>query len=337
MRRRFMNTKTSIDVNLYLTIEALEDGLTASLSVNACEYCIDGDGNWKSLATGVVTESINTGQTLSFRGDLTPNISNGIGTFTINKKCDLKGNCMSMLFGDNAADNYSLDYTYYTFMNLFNGCSTIKSVSADFLPATTLSDECYYGMFEGCTSLTTAPELPATTLASNCYSRMFYNCTSLTSAPALPATTLAGFCYQYMFYNCTSLVTAPELPATTLAIYCYDWMFYNCKSLATAPELPAKVVEEHCYCSMFERCTSLTTAPELPATTLASNCYSRMFMNCSNLNYIKALFTTTPSSSYTSYWVNGVAATGTFVKNKKATWNVTGVNGVPSGWTVKKE
>lgn len=35
-----------IDIANYLTIEALEDGLTASLSVNTCEYCIDGDGNW---------------------------------------------------------------------------------------------------------------------------------------------------------------------------------------------------------------------------------------------------------------------------------------------------
>ena len=34
-------------------------------------------------------------------------------------------------------------------------------------------------MFEGCTSLTTAPELPATTLASNCYYSMFKGCTNL--------------------------------------------------------------------------------------------------------------------------------------------------------------
>ena len=29
----------------FMTIEALEDGLTAKLSRNACEYCIDGDEN----------------------------------------------------------------------------------------------------------------------------------------------------------------------------------------------------------------------------------------------------------------------------------------------------
>lgn len=96
------------DMNNYLTIEALEDGLTASLSRNACEYCVDGDGNWKSLTANAATESINSGQTLSFRGELTPESYSGIGTFTISKKCNLKGNCMSMLFGDNAADNFSL-------------------------------------------------------------------------------------------------------------------------------------------------------------------------------------------------------------------------------------
>ena len=60
-------------------------------------------------------------------------------------------------------------------------------------------------MFEGCTSLTTAPKLPATTLTKYCYASMFYNCTSLTTAPELPATTLAESCYEYMFRDCTKL------------------------------------------------------------------------------------------------------------------------------------
>ena len=116
---------------------------------------------------------------------------------------------------------------------------------------------CYYTMFQGCTSLTTAPSLPATTLADGCYARMFEGCTSLTTAPSLPATTLADNCYNAMFTGCTSLTTAPELPATTLA--------------------------NRCYMSMFQVCTSLTTAPSLPATTLADGCYEGMFIYCDNL------------------------------------------------------
>ncbi len=125
----------------------------------------------------------------------------------------------------------------------------------------------------------------------------------------LPAKTLSQHCYQGMFYG-TELTTAPELPATTLANYCYDSMFYGC--------------------------TGLTTAPVLPATTLKNGCYAKMFTGCSKLNYIKALFTTTPSDAYTKDWLKNVAATGTFVKNASASWNVIGTNAVPIGWIVEK-
>ena len=218
------------DIDNYLTIVALEDGLTASLSVNDVEYCIDGNGNWSTLTAGTTSPAINKNQYISFRGNLTPTSSAGVGPFTISISCDLTGNCNSLLFGDDAKTNLSLSGKSYAFYRLFYNCSTIKNVSPNFLPATTLG---------------------------------------------------------YM-----------------------------------------------CYDSMFQDCTSLTTAPQLPATTLADYCYRYMFKNCSKLNYIKAMFITTPSSSYTNNWVSGVASSGTFVKNKNATWNVTGVNGIPSGWTV---
>ena len=87
---------------------------------------------------------------------------------------------------------------------------------------------------------------------------------------------------------------------------------------------------------MFANCTSLVTAPVIKATTFSGQyACNYMFNNCSRLNYIKAMFTATPGNGYTSSWVNGVAATGTFVKNSSATWNVTGTSGIPSGWTVE--
>ena len=49
----------------------------------------------------------------------------------------------------------------------------------------TLTSYCYYGLFENCTSLTTAPALPATTLADCCYESMFQGCLSLTTAPTI--------------------------------------------------------------------------------------------------------------------------------------------------------
>ena len=240
------SSEGAINIDNYLTIEARENGLTAKLSTNACEYCVDGDGNWKSLAAGTATESINSGQTLSFKGNLTPKSSNGIGLFTISKKCNLKGNCMSMLFEDNAAGNYSLNSKSYAFYKLFYNCSKIINVSSTFLPATTLGDHCYSDMFDGCTSLTTAPELPAMTLTRSCYNGMFYGCTSLTTAPELPATTLADYCYQYMFQNCTSLTTAPALPATTLEYSCYYNMFYGCTKLNYIKMLATNISAKYC-------------------------------------------------------------------------------------------
>ena len=143
-----------------------------------------------------------------------------------------------------------------------------------------------------------------------------------------------GCCY--LFYKCTSLITAPELPSTTLRMSCYSSMFGQCVSLTTAPELPAKTLAQSCYSKMFGQCESLETAPELPATDLVRSCYDYMFQGCKKLNYIKAMFTTTPSTRYTTNWVEGVKSEGTFVKNAEAEWYVTGVNGIPEGWTVEK-
>ena len=169
------------------------------------------------------------------------------------------------------------------------------------------------------------------------FAALFTNCSKLINAKnlSLPATTLASNCYQNMFQGCTALTTAPQLPATTLAENCYNGMFSGFSGLTTAPELTATTLANNCYSYMFQGCTALTTAPELLATTLANQCYTLMFLNCSNLNYIKAMFTTTPSTTYTNGWVNGVASNGTFVKNSAATWNVTGVNGIPTNWTVE--
>ena len=209
--------------------------------------------------------------------------------------------------------------------------------STNFATATTLTSAyTFYGLFDGCTGLTTAEHLvlPATTLVEYCYGNMFKGC-SLTSAPELPATTLANMCYYNMFYGCTSLTTAPELPATTLAVNCYNCMFRYCQSLITAPELPATTLANGCYFLMFCECESLTTAPELPATTLSNSCYARMFENCFSLNYIKCLATDISADYCTGDWVFHVALSGTFVKNPNMSSWTTGDSGVPTGWTVQ--
>ena len=229
----------------YFTIEALEDGLTASLSTNACEYSLDGNV-WNSLSAEANTPTVNTGQKICFRGNLTPDSNNGIGTFTISNKCNVKGNIMSLLYGDDFIDKNDLTDKKFVFYRLFYKCTNIVDAFELVLPATTLASYCYRNMFQGCSSLTTAPELPATTLAGSCYYYMFYGCSSLTTAPKLPATILTKDCYYYMFSRCTSLTTAPALPATKLVEYCYSSMFKDCSKLNYITMLATDVSASNC-------------------------------------------------------------------------------------------
>ena len=240
------------------------------------------------------------------------------------------GSIMSLQDGN--PDETTLKYGEFEFRDLFSNCKNLVTPPA--LPATKLDSNCYTSMFNGCTSLVTPPELPATKLESGCYHYMFKDCTSLTTAPDLPATTLTEHCYDSMFNGCQSLTTAPALPATTLTYSCYDSMFYGCQSLTTAPALPATTLDNNCYFDMFNGCTSLVNAPELPATELATSCYNNMFNGCSKLNYVKCLLKP-DTSNCTANWLNGVASSGTFVKNNEANNWERSVNGIPVGWNVQ--
>ena len=124
------------------------------------------------------------------------------------------------------------------------------------------------------------------------------------------------------------------LPAPSMSSH-YQAMFSGCTQLIAAPQLTGTTLQQKCYHRMFKGCTALTTAPELPALSIPKSAYTEMFSGCTSLNYIKAMFTTTPSTRYTQNWVSGVASSGTFVKNSAASWNVRGVNGIPTGWNVE--
>ena len=309
--------KKDIYADQYLTFESLEDDNTFGLSYYSFYYSLDNGQTWTRNNNNPPV--INAGEKIMLKASITPLGTNarqgqprGVGTFSSTGNFNVMGNPLSLIFSDNFIGQTDLTGLKFCFEKLFYNCNKLISAEHLSLPATTLADACYGYMFGRCTSLTIVPILPATTLVQSCYQNMFQGCTSLTTAPELSATTLANTCYQSMFQGCTSLTTAPKLPATTLA--------------------------NTCYSNMFQGCTSLTIAPELPAITLTPYCYTNMFTGCTSLNYIKAMFTTKPGETRfheTTGWVSGVSSTGTFIKNSAATWDVTGTNGVPSGWTVQ--
>lgn len=366
---RLVWEKNRIDYNTTaFTVVALDDTVvvepyyarkqgTSYETIGDFKYSINGSEWQESYGNGIQIK----------RNDTVNIISSDIWYCKITGLCDISGNIMSLIYGDDFVGQTvypELPNGYYR-MGFFQDCD-IRNAANLVLPATTLTFECYAGMFRNCTSLTHAPKiLPATTLTTYCYvgmfqnctsltappkisavtldmyccQRMFQNCTSLTTAPELPAIRTADECYAHMFLNCSSLTSAPALPATSLGQACYADMFGGCTSLTTAPALPVKTLNYNCYSQMFRGCTSLTAAPELPATTLVYNCYAYMFEGCSNLNYLKCKATKydTSAESYTECvngWLSGVSPTGTFVG-----YRIGGESPlkdhIPSTWTVE--
>jgi len=136
------------------------------------EYSVDGGASWNTYSAAI---SIDHGKNLYLKCNNQTGWSHSgkISKFVITGDVSISGNIMWLL--DNGAtsgeegDITTIPTGSMCFGSLFYELTAVTSVSEDFLPATGLARYCYYAMFSGCTSLTTAPDLPATTLAESCY------------------------------------------------------------------------------------------------------------------------------------------------------------------------
>ena len=322
----------------YFAIESLEDNNTVKFNLyssssqakaKTISVSTDGGKTWAdytSTTGGVIIATLNNGEKVLIKGNNNAYTDGyGYNYFYTTRQFDVSGNIMSLIYGHNFKEKYSLPSVGYNLEFLFYQNTRLVNAENLVLPATTLAIACYSFMFSGCTSLKTVPKLPATTLANGCYSFMFQN------TNVLPDTSNIDFTSQKVLasgglnglFGGTKVTDADLmriLPKNSNNKYC----------------LPATTLADNCYGYMFSGCKNLTTAPELPATTLVKNCYNSMFYGCTKLKYIKAMFTTKPSKTYTEDWVTNVASSGTFVKNSAATWTTTGNNGAPTGWTIQK-
>ena len=197
-------------------------------NISDLEYSVN-NGKWATVEAGTEVTFGGANGTLRLRGTNINGTASGsfvYSTITFTDKTvkvACTGDIRTLL---NWKSYSTVDTQNARFCYLFKDCAVLTS--APELPATTLADRCYHGMFYGCTSLTSAPELKATTVEYSCYCAMFNGCTSLTSAPELKATTLADFCYTSMFQGCTKLSTvtmlAPSNQISEKAYCCNDWL-----------------------------------------------------------------------------------------------------------------
>lgn len=183
MRRRFA-AGDKFDYRNYMTIEPLENiSLTSFIHVHL-EYTTNGK-RWKFLSPKEQITLLR-GKLYSFRSVTEMGVS--VGSFEIEGLFNLKGNCMSLVFGDDAKGKTSLSGYSGIFSYLFYHCLGLQEVDKEFLPATTLAPQCYNNMF-AITGIKKAPDLPAEDLVRSCYNYMFFGCEVLAQITARFITT----------------------------------------------------------------------------------------------------------------------------------------------------
>lgn len=115
-------------------------------------------------------------------------------------------NCTSLIVAPNLPAT-TIGKNSYSWM--FRGCTALTTIPM--LNFTTLTENSCDSMFYGCTSLVNnIPELKPAVLAKLCYASMFEGCSSLTTAPLLPALSVPNSgsglgAYNRMFYGCSNL------------------------------------------------------------------------------------------------------------------------------------
>lgn len=161
----------------YFTIVALENG-TISWSATNVQYSLN-DGTWTNWNSSL---AISADDKVRFKS--TSNGDYDHITIGATGNIDVEGNTMSLLYGDNFVSQNSLGHGN-EFKSLFEDNIHLINAGNLILPATTLSNYCYQGMFTYCDNLISAPVLPAEELTWSCYEDMFNYCPKLNSITCL--------------------------------------------------------------------------------------------------------------------------------------------------------
>ena len=171
------------------------------------EYSSDKE-NWTTFGTTSTTalrRTIAPGEKLYLRANTTgwSDSSGEKGYTAITGVSKVGGNIMSLLYGANFTGEettFPTGSTGYQFAGLFDSNTALENAADLILPAE-LMDRCYQEMFNGCTSLTTAPDLLQARLAGFSYLKMFYNCTNLNYVKCLLVTGHIGYDNLYWMTN----------------------------------------------------------------------------------------------------------------------------------------
>ena len=211
---------------------------------------------------------LNKGGRVWFKGTYTRVNAMNYYSFRSDKPVYCNGSVMSIAYSQN--DSIERPYQFY---KLFEGMTTL--LSAPGLPAVKLQPYCYAYMFSGCINLRETPDVKSDYIDSHACCGMFHNCKGVKySYRALK--NVEDYAYCNCYNGCASLEKAGSLIVNSMGSYACDAMYANCGSLEEPPELNTPVLSPYCFYSMFSS-SMLLKAPETPVKTLVEGCYSNMF------------------------------------------------------------
>ena len=195
-------TITDIPTANYLKFTTVDDnGSTYAFSKSGLEYSIDG-GEWTTLAANTNTPNVPKDSNIRFRGNLTPNGSEGIGKFSSSGKFDAEGELMTLLYGEYYVGQTG-KFADYMFAQMFRFTKIVNEYNL-VIPYNSGSYRysCYY-MFNFCSELEVAPkELKGDTYVGNySFFQMFGNCKKLTKTPIIWYTFPSYNAMDTMFVN----------------------------------------------------------------------------------------------------------------------------------------
>lgn len=233
----------------YFTIESLEDNnaiSTKNLSCNQLptfQYSADNGESWSTITTAKNTTqnitTLNTGQKIIVKGTNTSLATayNCYNKFIGKKNFKVYGNVMSLLYGNQFLNQLEFEQnSICNLCGLFYGATTLTDASDLVLPALTLKESCYNGMFRGCSNLVNGPKLlPALDVPKDGYSSMFEGCVSLVGGPEIRATTVSGttalnrmFCMSRSSKVTAAMTKSPILRITNPASYANTYQQLFC-------------------------------------------------------------------------------------------------------------
>ena len=216
-RRMMMASKTGASeetegLSDYFHVISHEDQTIAFLV--DCQYNLDDGNGWIDL--NFDTEINLPKDSIIYVSALADKYSNVRLEYAEN--ISLAGNIMSLVYGHDFKDKYSLegfDNIFAGFANSEINSLAIKSIDKLLLPATTLSYGCYSYMFYGCENITKAPVLPAPVLEEFCYLNMFQSCKKLNYIKMLATDISANYCLSEWVDGVSSTGTFVKHPDMT--------------------------------------------------------------------------------------------------------------------------